>query len=255
MEERILIAGAGGQGALTIGKFLATVAMNGHAVTFLPSYGAEVRGGTAHCHVVISDQEMIANPVVDEATVLVVMNQMSYRRFVARLRSDGLLVVNSSMVQADPRPPCQRVVAVPASQLASEMGDLRVANVILLGALNTARPLLDEPAVFSAMEEILGKDPSKSKLLELNKRAYKVGVEQARKVIAGGPAGAAAANRKVGPPQGRPEEMNPPPRDTPFLCRSAINGIQYKEREEIQKPRQDDAEGEGAKGLSQGGAP
>jgi len=182
MEERILIAGSGGQGALTIGKFIAQVAMADHRVTFFPSYGAEVRGGTAHCHVVISDHE-IANPVVDEATVLVLMNQMSYRRFASRLRPDGLLVVNSTMVRAEPATACGQLVAVPASQLASEMGDLRVANVILLGAMNTARPLLDEQAVYRTMEEVLGHDASKSRLLDLNKQAYQVGVRQAQRGV------------------------------------------------------------------------
>jgi len=181
MEERILLAGAGGQGALTIGKFLATVAMDAHRVTFFPSYGAEVRGGTAHCHVVISDSE-IANPVVDEATMMVVMNQMSYRRFAAGVRKDGLLFVNASMVQADPPVECARIVGVPASELAGEMGDLRVTNMIMLGAMNTVRPLLQEKAVFKAMGEILGRDPSKAKILDLNRQAYQVGVDQGRKL-------------------------------------------------------------------------
>jgi len=180
MEERILIAGAGGQGALTIGKFLATVVMDEHRVTFFPSYGAEVRGGTAHCHVVISDRE-IASPVVDEATMMILMNQLSYRRFLENLRPDGLLLVNSSMVEQDPPAKCARTVAVPATELAGEMGDIRVANVILLGAMNTVKPLMDEKAVMTTMDKILGSDASKAKILDLNKQAYKVGVEQARK--------------------------------------------------------------------------
>jgi len=181
MEERILIAGAGGQGALTVGKFLASVAMDRHRVTFFPSYGAEVRGGTAHCHVVISESE-IANPVVDEATLLIVMNQMSYRRFLPAVRKDGLLLVNSSMIELDPPPECGRVVSIPMSELAGEMGDLRVGNMILLGAMNAVRPLLDERAVYAAMDRILGGDPSKTRILDLNKQAYKVGAEQAGKL-------------------------------------------------------------------------
>lgn len=181
MEERILIAGAGGQGALTIGKFLATVAMDRHRVTFFPSYGAEVRGGTAHCHVVISEQE-IANPVVDEATLMIVMNQMSYDRFAQAVCPDGLLITNSSMVRPEPAPPCGTVVTVAASDLASEMGDIRVGNMILLGVMNTVKPLLDEAAVLKAMDKILGGDPSKARLLDLNKQAYKVGADQARKL-------------------------------------------------------------------------
>ena len=179
MEERILIAGAGGQGALTIGKFLATVAMAEHRVTFFPSYGAEVRGGTAHCHVVISEDE-IATPVVDQATLMILMNQMSYRRFLANLRPDGILLVNSSMVDEDPPAECRQVVRVPATELAGEMGDIRVANVILLGAMNAVHPLLDEAAVDRTMEQILGKDPAKRKILDLNKQAYKVGKQSVK---------------------------------------------------------------------------
>lgn len=184
MQERILIAGAGGQGALTIGKFLATVAMDAHRVTFFPSYGAEVRGGTAHCHVVISDDQQIADPVVDHASVLIIMNQLSYRRFIDRINPDGLLLLNNSMVTPETEPQCGRVVSVPMSELASEMGDIRVGNVIMLGVLNTVHPLLDEAAVFTAMENILGGDPSKSKILDLNKQAYRVGAEQGRKLTA-----------------------------------------------------------------------
>ena len=181
MEERILIAGAGGQGALTIGKFLASVAMEQHRVTFFPSYGAEVRGGTAHCHVVISEDE-IANPVVDEATLMIVMNHLSYRRFAGSVRPDGLLLLNGSMVQQDPPAVCGRAVSVPATELASEMGNIRVANMILLGVMNAVHPLLEEKAVDATMRKILGSDPSKARILDLNRQAYKVGLNQGRKL-------------------------------------------------------------------------
>lgn len=177
MDERILIAGAGGQGALTIGKFLATVAMRDRQVTFFPSYGAEVRGGTAHCHVVISDRP-IANPHVDKATTLIVMNQMSYNRFRDRADEGCLVVLNSSMVEADPPIEWARIIRVPASQLASEMGELRVANMIMLGATNAAKPVVDEQEAAEVMRKMLGSDPSKAKLFDLNKRALEIGAEQ-----------------------------------------------------------------------------
>jgi 2-oxoglutarate ferredoxin oxidoreductase subunit gamma len=176
MEERILIAGAGGQGALTLGKFVAQVAMEEHRVTFFPSYGAEVRGGTAHCHVVISDTE-IADPVVEEATAMIVMNQASYARFAPRIRPDGLLVTNSSMVRPEPHVACGQLLAVPASQRAAEMGDIRVANIILLGAMNAARPVMSEMTLRRVMGEKLGGDASKAKLLELNRQALELGIE------------------------------------------------------------------------------
>ncbi|MBN2583582.1 MAG: 2-oxoacid:acceptor oxidoreductase family protein [Planctomycetes bacterium] len=181
MEERILIAGAGGQGALTIGKFVARVGMEKHRVTYFPSYGAEVRGGTAHCHVVISDSE-IATPVVEEATVLVLMNQMSYDRFAERLNDDGLMLLNSSMIETDGAKPRGRVVGIPASQLAGEMGDIRVANMILTGALNHYKQIMDEAGFLAVMQEMLGKEPSKVKLFDLNKTAFRIGAEQAAKL-------------------------------------------------------------------------
>jgi 2-oxoglutarate ferredoxin oxidoreductase subunit gamma len=180
MEERILIAGAGGQGALTIGKFLATVTMDEHHVTFFPSYGAEVRGGTAHCHVVISDRE-IATPVVDRATTLIIMNQMSWGRFSGQVAAEGLLLVNGSMVRPEPAPPCGRLASVPASELAAEMGDIRVANVILLGAFNAIRHLVPDQRILDAMQRIFGGDPTKAGTLDLNRQAYQVGLAQAAK--------------------------------------------------------------------------
>ncbi|HOI55927.1 MAG TPA: 2-oxoacid:acceptor oxidoreductase family protein [Phycisphaerae bacterium] len=181
MEERILIAGAGGQGALTIGKFVARVGMEKHRVTYFPSYGAEVRGGTAHCHVVMSDTE-IASPVVERATVLVLMNQMSYDRFAERLDEGGLMLLNSSMIDADGATPRGRTVRIPATQLAGEMGDIRVANMILTGALNHFKRIMDDEALLRVMQEMLGKEPSKVKLFDLNKTAFRIGAEQAAKL-------------------------------------------------------------------------
>ena len=181
MEERILIAGAGGQGGLTVGKFLARVAMNEHRVTFFPSYGAEVRGGTAHCHVVISDHE-IANPVVDQATVLVLMNQLSYDRFAGRLSDGGLMLLNSSMVETDGADDGGRTVAIPASQLAGEIGNIRVANMVLMGALNHFKQIMSEKAFLDVMHEMLGRESAKAKLFDLNKAAFRLGGRRARKL-------------------------------------------------------------------------
>lgn len=180
MEERILLAGAGGQGALTIGKFIAEVLMNKYRVTWFPSYGAEVRGGTAHCHVVVSDRE-IANPVVEEATVLLIMNQASYDRFRERLTDGGLLVCNSSLVTPDPAD-ASWTVAVRASELATEMGDVRVANMIMLGALNQVKHLMSVEELNRMVDHVLGTAPSKARLSDLNKRAFVAGQREAARV-------------------------------------------------------------------------
>lgn len=180
MEERILLAGAGGQGALTIGKFIAEVLMNKYRVTWFPSYGAEVRGGTAHCHVVVSDRE-IANPVVEEATVLLIMNQASYDRFRERLTDDGLLVCNSSLVTPDPAD-ASWTVGVRASELAAAMGDVRVANMIMLGALNQVKHLMSVEELNRMVDHVLGTAPSKARLSELNKQAFLAGQREAAQV-------------------------------------------------------------------------
>lgn len=181
MEERILLAGAGGQGALTIGKFIAEVLMTKYRVTWFPSYGAEVRGGTAHCHVVISDQE-IANPVVEEATALLIMNQASYLRFRERMSPDGVLVTNSSLVKLDPPTVVATTMEVAASELATEMGDIRVANMIMLGALNQVKPLMTVAELNRMVDHVLGTSPSKARISDLNKQAFVVGQNEAARV-------------------------------------------------------------------------
>ncbi|HUU43695.1 MAG TPA: 2-oxoacid:acceptor oxidoreductase family protein [Planctomycetota bacterium] len=142
MNERMIFAGFGGQGILTIGKLLAACAMQeDRHVTFFPSYGSEVRGGTAHCHVVIAD-EPIASPLVEEATTLLIMNEPSLNRYLPQLGSDGLLVMNVSMIGRRPKLESGRMLKVPATELAGEIGDIRVANTLMLAALNEARTLV-----------------------------------------------------------------------------------------------------------------
>ena len=100
MTERIIIAGAGGQGIMLLGKILATSIMEENKfVTWLPSYGAEVRGGTAHCLVVVSDEE-IGSPYIKEADALIVMNSPSLMKFKGRLKNKGLLIANSSLMSS-----------------------------------------------------------------------------------------------------------------------------------------------------------
>ena len=129
---------------------------------------------------VISDSE-IANPVVDEATVLVLMNQLSYDRFAERLSGDGLMLLNSSMVKTDGAGG-GRTVAIAASQLAGEIGNVRVANMVLMGALNHFKQIMSEKTFLEVMQEMLGTDASKAKLFDLNKAAFRLGAERARKL-------------------------------------------------------------------------
>jgi len=176
MEERMILAGAGGRGLMTLGNLLALAAMKEDLnVTWYPSYGAEVRGGTAHCHVVISDEE-IYSPLVEEASALVIMNEPSLVRFSPRLRDGGLLVLNTSLVER-PEKLNGTVLAVRATDIANDLRDIRVANLVMLGALNQARELVSPESIRKAVEEILSDKP---RLMELNLRAYEEGRRVAR---------------------------------------------------------------------------
>lgn len=149
--HEIVIAGFGGQGVLFLGEILAHAAMHdGYQVTWLPSYGPEQRGGTAHCTVVISDRP-IASPVVAEPTILVALNRPSLDRFESAVRPGGLIVCDLTMVERLPARTDVQAVAVAATSIAAELGGARAANVVLLGALLAARPILSEKGVRTAL--------------------------------------------------------------------------------------------------------
>lgn len=179
MTERVIIAGFGGQGVMTMGKLFASAAMReGREVTYVPCYGPEVRGGTAHCHVVISD-EPIYSPLVEEASALLLFNQLSYDKFRKQLGNGGLLVLNSSLAKTDPaleRAARGRCLPIPATEAANEIGSVLVTNVIMLGAYCAARKTVSAAAVLGEMEQ-MGK--GKTHLLDINRRAFHKGEELA----------------------------------------------------------------------------
>jgi len=133
--QDVIIAGFGGQGVLLIGNVLAQAAMQaGQNVTYMPVYGVEMRGGTANCTVVVADEE-IGSPVIHSPMSLIVMNQPSLVKFLPRLRPHGILVVNSSLVDMSLIEDQGIVVAaVPANDIADELGTTKMANIVALGA-------------------------------------------------------------------------------------------------------------------------
>ncbi|NLE21226.1 MAG: 2-oxoacid:ferredoxin oxidoreductase subunit gamma [Actinobacteria bacterium] len=178
MLVKTVISGSGGQGVLSLGATLATAAMlEGKHVTYLPSYGVEVRGGTANCAVCVSDEE-IASPVASDPDVVVAMNQPSFVRFQGALQSGGLLCANSTLVHTETARGDIEVLAVPMSELASGLGSIKVANMIMLGALIRASDLISYDAMVGNLVEILGK--GRAKLLDLNQRALALGYEYAK---------------------------------------------------------------------------
>lgn len=178
MTEKIIIAGAGGQGIMLLGKVLAESAMREDKyVTWLPSYGAEVRGGTAHCMVIISDKE-ISSPYIEKPDSLIIMNAPSLEKFKNRLTPKGLLILNSSLV---PGPSFivahkkdVKVFKHPFTDIAIKLGNLRVANMVALGCYLNKEKIINPQTVFRVMEEIAPED--KRNLIEINKQALSTGL-------------------------------------------------------------------------------
>lgn len=170
IRHRILMAGAGGQGLVLLGKLLANAALDTVPhITFFPSYGAEVRGGTSHCQVILSDTE-ISSPLVNRFDMLILMNQASTDTFLPALSGRGLALINSSLTRIAPG--ANRRL-VPATQQAEELGDSRVANLILLGVLLKARPMVSPASVENTLQTMLGEKPA---VLELNLTAFRTGL-------------------------------------------------------------------------------
>lgn len=173
MLIRTIFSGFGGQGVLSMGFTLANAAMfEGKFVTYLPSYGVEVRGGTANCTVVVSDEE-IASPVASEPDFVVAMNQPSFARFQSVLQSGGLLCANSSIVDTSAARRDIEVLNIPTSELAEKLGTIKVANMIMLGAFIKASNIISFDFVIKHLSEILGE--GKSKLIKMNKEALDLG--------------------------------------------------------------------------------
>jgi 2-oxoglutarate ferredoxin oxidoreductase subunit gamma len=175
MLEKIIIAGAGGQGIMLLGKILTEAAMNGgKEVTWLPTYGPEVRGGTASCMIVVSDQK-IGSPFVDKADTLIVMNEPSLVKFKSRLKSKGLLLVNSSLAESEVTDKNLRVLKFPFTGVALELGNIKVANVVALGSYTAETKVINPNMVIAVMRRMAPQH--KKDLLEINKQALYRGME------------------------------------------------------------------------------
>lgn len=174
LYEELIIAGFGGQGIMLIGKLLAQTAMNcGREVTYMPSYGAEVRGGTANCMLVIAENE-IACPVVGNPNSLIIMNKASLTKFTPHLKKNGLLILNSSLIDIEPEVDNSvEVIRLPADDLAVELGSIKASNMVALGAYLQKKGFLDIESVIQALPEILAQRYHKT--LSLNSEALRRG--------------------------------------------------------------------------------
>jgi len=170
---KTIFSGFGGQGVLSMGYTLATAAMlEGKHVTYFPSYGVEVRGGTANCTVAVSDEE-IASPVASDPEFVVAMNQPSFARFQSVLQSGGLIFVNSSIVDVSSARSDIEIVSVPTSELAERIGTIKVANMVMLGAFIRLSSIISFDFMIKNLADILGE--GKAKLIKLNKEALEMG--------------------------------------------------------------------------------
>ncbi len=176
-EQQVLFAGFGGQGVLSMGQFLTHIAMNaGKEVSWVPSYGAEMRGGTANCLVTISEEE-ISSPLTENPMAAVIMNRPSLDKFENRIKPNGTLVINSSMVDRAPQRDDLNILHMPVNQIAADIGNARGANMIILGAYLQQTGIVE---VEQALEYlgVVFKGKSES-IIEQNRAAFLAGVEYA----------------------------------------------------------------------------
>lgn len=175
MQEEFLFSGFGGQGVMFAGQLLAYAGMDeGMEVTWIPSYGPEMRGGTAHCYVVLSDRP-IGSPIVRYPKVVIAFNNPSFEKYESMVAPGGFLVRNSSMItQASERTDITKL-AIPATALADEVGNMRLANVVILGALFSIHPLMTPETIKQALDAHIPKHHRDK--LDLNYEAVDRGAE------------------------------------------------------------------------------
>jgi 2-oxoglutarate ferredoxin oxidoreductase subunit gamma len=173
MLEEIIIAGFGGQGVMSLGQLIAYAGMlDGKGVSWLPSYGPEQRGGTANCAVVVSN-EPVGSPLVTWPSTAIVLNNPSFDKFEPRVRPGGLLIVNTTLVTKTSERKDIRIIEIGASDMANDLGNSRVANMILLGAFLEHTKIVSTDAVIESLKKVLSED--KHHLIEVNKLALKKG--------------------------------------------------------------------------------
>jgi 2-oxoglutarate ferredoxin oxidoreductase subunit gamma len=177
MLDEIIIAGFGGQGVLLMGRLIAYAGMlEGKKVAWMPSYGPEMRGGTANCTVIVSSDE-VASPVVPNPMTLIAMNKPSLDKFESEVEKGGTIILNESLISQDVKRSDVQVFKVPANEIANELGNLRVANMVALGAYLAASESVKIETIFQALEKTLGN--KSAKIVELNKKA----IERGEKIV------------------------------------------------------------------------
>ena len=173
MINEIISSGFGGQGVLLLGQLITYAGMiEGKYVSWLPSYGPEMRGGTANCNVIVSS-DPVGSPVVTEADTIIALNKPSLDKFESALKPGGRLFINSSIIDRKTTRNYVAAYYIPASDLAVELGNAKVANMIMLGAYVTASKTITKKSIMNGISIFLGKN--KSHLIKINENAFDVG--------------------------------------------------------------------------------
>lgn len=181
MEKRLIVAGFGGQGVLLIGQLLAYSGMlEGKEVSWMPSYGPEMRGGSANCAVVISD-EPVGSPKVEDADIVIAMNRPSMELFEKAIVPGGALLYNSSLIDVKPSREDIVCVAVPCNEIAMEVGSLRAANMVMLGAYAGLTNDFTVEMLMKGLRHKMG--PAKEKFMPMNEKAIEAGIACAKEQI------------------------------------------------------------------------
>lgn len=178
MLEEMLLAGFGGQGIMSMGQLLAYGGMlEGKHVAWIPSYGPEMRGGTANCGVTISDKP-ISSPLVSEPSICVVMNRPSLDKFEPTIKKGGMLFINSSLVDRKAVREDINVYYIDANGIANEVGNPRVANMVVMGALLELTKAVQPESIIESLKKVL--PPQRHNLIPVNQEALKRGKELVR---------------------------------------------------------------------------
>ena len=174
MEKSFIIAGFGGQGVLLAGEVLASAFMSDDKnVTWYPSYGAEMRGGTVNCQVVMNDSEAVSSVNKKEVDFVIAMNDLSFEKFLPKLKKGGMMIANSSLVKEIKKRTDINYIFAPLNKLASEIGNVKTASMMSLGVLAKASELITVEKLISALDSILPEH--RKKLLPINIKAIEAG--------------------------------------------------------------------------------
>lgn len=176
INEKIIFAGFGGQGVMLMGQLITYAGMfEDKEVSWLPSYGPEMRGGTANCNVVVSDKPVASPVIAHNATTVVAMNLPSLDKFEEEILPNGLLMINSSLIEKKASRDDVKAYYVPANEVALELGNVKAANMVMLGAYIELTKIVKPESVIKALTKIFGE--KKAHLISLNEEALKKGAE------------------------------------------------------------------------------